>query len=590
MNKFFKSLGLGVSLVLTNRLCLLLFSSLPEDALIFASGIVFFIVATLFLVSENISDLLLCGFCGMFFMFFFEIFFGINLLPASESWFSAYWGGLFGSFFALCLSLVLTVKNISLKSIFKEKEIIMEKDLKIKLLLYMLISAMSFSYLVMPERAGISIPIFIIIQFVCLLFIVPDKKRLLWFIPISILSLNYFLYSNTLWYISNTIVIAVLYSCMFEKFKLYDTSLKFLKSVISRVLDTFTYIALPAKWTLELTDNKASAIKRIIIAFSITLPCALILTLVLSNADMVFSMKADSFFNNIFRHFKFHSVYIIFFGIIAGLYLFGVVYSSFCTRIPVGTKEFSIKADLIIINILLVSVLFVYTLFVIVQFKYLFAGAVLPEGLTYTEYARKGFFELLWLTVVNISIILIIMKITSDLSGSKSLFIKILCCYLCLITIVLLISSFYRMYLYTSDDGLTRLRFLVMGFLIFEAFGLLVTLYYIIKPKFNITLIYLLIALFYYMVLNIIPIDSIIAKNQITKFKNGEQDGLSYVFTLSPDAVPEIYEFSSKNSNPDLQEEINTYFNETKAESERIPKRWQRYNLSFAKALELIEK
>ena len=36
----------------------------------------------------------------------------------------------------------------------------MTKNTKIKLLLYAVISAVSFSYLIMPEKAGISVPVF----------------------------------------------------------------------------------------------------------------------------------------------------------------------------------------------------------------------------------------------------------------------------------------------------------------------------------------------------------------------------------------------------------------------------------------------
>ena len=51
------------------------------------------------------------------------------------------------------------------------------------------------------------------------------------------------------------------------------------------------------------------------------------------------------------------------------------------------------------------SVLAVYTIFIVIQFKYLFSGGVLPNGLNYSEYARRGFFELVVLSVLNIALI-----------------------------------------------------------------------------------------------------------------------------------------------------------------------------------------
>ena len=69
----------------------------------------------------------------------------------------------------------------------------MEKTLKTRLLFYLGISAISFLYLILAPKAGISVPIFIIIQFICLFFIVPQNKPLLIFIPIFILASNSFI-------------------------------------------------------------------------------------------------------------------------------------------------------------------------------------------------------------------------------------------------------------------------------------------------------------------------------------------------------------------------------------------------------------
>ena len=101
---------------------------------------------------------------------------------------------------------------------------------KAKLLAYALISSVTFALCVMPQLPGISIPVFTTIQFICLFFILPNKKRLLWFIPIGILSLNYFIYANTIWHISNFIVILFLYACMLTNFNLKDTSMSFFKN------------------------------------------------------------------------------------------------------------------------------------------------------------------------------------------------------------------------------------------------------------------------------------------------------------------------------------------------------------------------
>ena len=438
----------------------------------------------------------------------------------------------------------------------------------------------------MPENAGISVPIFVLLQAVMLWFLVPERKKLLLLIPIFMLSLNPFLSSSNLWNIPNFIICVILFISLFTKFEISKDNLAFFANILSNILLPFKTILLPFKWVFELNDKKTELLKRIVIALAIAVPVTFILTLVLSNADMVFSLKTETLFAGFLELVSFRTLYIIFCGIFAGLYLFGVVLHTHTGGVCRPQKEFSKKGDLIIINILLISILFVYTLFVIIQFKYLFAGSDLPEGLTYAKYARKGFFELLTLTGVNIVIILFTVKLTKHLDSKWCMLTKVLCHYLCAVTIILLISSFYRMMLYTESDGLTRLRFFVLGFLIFEAFGLLITFLYIARPKFNIALTYIVIAIVYYTLLNLVPTDNIIAKNQIDKYLNGERGDLTYVFTLSADVSPAIQVLYEKTDDEQLKNQIVTFID--KKTSSDIPKRWQRYNLSTEQAKRIL--
>jgi hypothetical protein len=278
----------------------------------------------------------------------------------------------------------------------------------------------------------------------------------------------------------------------------------------------------------------------------------------------------------------------VIYGILVGLYLFGMVYITYAPRKEEKAFEKKFKdGDLIVLNILLISILSIYTMFVIIQFRYLFAGSTLPYGLTFTEYARKGFFELLFLSGLNILLILITVNLTHEKQGLWSKITKGLCSYLCLVTIIMLTSSFYRMWLYNVDDGLTRLRFLVFGFLIFESIGLIITFFYIIKPKFNIVAVYLSIAILYYTILNIVPIDSIVAKNQIDLYLNNTNVGIDYILTLSPDASKQIERLKYDKT---YGVKVNYYFENLDKYYNSVPFRWQRFNLSLNQAFRIVEK
>ena len=465
----------------------------------------------------------------------------------------------------------------------------MEKSLKINLFIYMAISAVSFAYLVLPENAGISVPIWAVIQLICLYRIVPKKKPLLLFIPIMILAFNSFISANSMWRISNFLIIMVLYSVMclmmVDRFSVKEVSLRFIYHTLENIVNPLRYFSLPFKWCADTDKAYIKIIKRVLIGIAITAPCLLFVSIMLASADSVFFYDMNHFVSRkLFYLINFNAVSKILYGILVGIYLFGLGYIMHIPPKEETVERKTKNGDLIILNILLVSILVIYTIFVVIQFRYLFAGAALPYGLSFTEYARQGFFELLFLSGLNILLILITVYLTKEKQGLWHKITKGLCSYLCLVTMILLLSSFYRMWLYNADDGLTRLRFLVFGFLIFESIGLIITFFYIIKPVFNIIAVYLLIGLFYYTILNMIPIDRIVAKNQIDLYLNHKNVGIEYVLTLSPDAAEEILRikddavFGSKAAC--YLENLNKYYT-------GIPNRWQRFNLSLNKALEI---
>lgn len=121
--------------------------------------------------------------------------------------------------------------------------------------------------------------------------------------------------------------------------------------------------------------------------------------------------------------------------------------------------------------------------------------------------------------------------------------------------------------------------------MIFEALGLLITFAYIIRPKFNIAAIYLLLALTYYLVLNVIPMDRIIAKSQVDRYFSGSPAGIAYTMTLSSDAADEISRLLAPRPGDDaVKQQAEEYFENLKAKNDELPRRWQRFNLSLKHA------
>jgi hypothetical protein len=118
-----------------------------------------------------------------------------------------------------------------------------------------------------------------------------------------------------------------------------------------------------------------------------------------------------------------------------------------------------------IVVLALVDTLFVS--FVAVQAVYLFGGAdtLLRTGMTYSEYARRGFFELVAVATLVLGLVLLLDWLTRFLNRKARLVISLLHGLLICLTLVILASALFRMRLYQSEFGLTALRFYTTAFM-----------------------------------------------------------------------------------------------------------------------------
>ena len=490
----------------------------------------------------------------------------------------------------------------------------MEDRIKFKLSLYGVTSALTFIFLILTSNPGISIPLFFLIQFVCLYLIIKNTneiknvKGILVMVPIFIISLHHFISASHIWGPTNFLAIVFLYSVMIlllgNNLNLKRINIVSFLMAIGNVFEPFLNFIVPVKWITERSkDKEKSALaRRILLGIAISIPSVLFLILMLSSADMVFQNNFDFFLEWIDDLFEVFNIFKIVIGTFVGLYLFGHLYSAFVEEENSIYKLFSKgsnlvkqpKGDVIVLNILLVSILVIYTIFIAIQFKYLFSAGELPYGLNFAEYARRGFFELVFLSVLNIALILLTTYLLKDKiyveKNKWALITKLMLIYLCVLTGILLVSSFYRMSLYDNAYGFTRLRILVNIFLGFEAAGLIATLIYIVKHNFNILVIYTAIVLAFYMTINIVKIDEVIAKRNIDMYLAEQTESLDmdYLTSLSIDAAPQIIRLLDEEVQIMTRIKAKNYLRNINKMFDNSEYNWQSYNLSVYKTKELL--
>jgi hypothetical protein len=99
--------------------------------------------------------------------------------------------------------------------------------------------------------------------------------------------------------------------------------------------------------------------------------------------------------------------------------------------------------------------------FVVVQLTVLFGGhdhVLKTAGLTYAEYARQGFWELLAAAVLTLCVIAAAALTSHTPRLAHRLLLRSLLGALCAFTLVILVSALHRLRLYEEAFGLTRLR------------------------------------------------------------------------------------------------------------------------------------
>ncbi|MBI1877300.1 MAG: DUF4173 domain-containing protein [Chloroflexi bacterium] len=204
------------------------------------------------------------------------------------------------------------------------------------------------------------------------------------------------------------------------------------------------------------------------------------------------------------------------------------------------------------VTILLVLVDLLFLVFVGIQFAYLFGGQanITVEGYTYAEYARRGFFELLAVSVLTLGLIILLHQLVRGESAWQRGVFKGLSSLMVALVLVILASAFQRLLLYEIAYGYTELRLYSHIFMIWLAvtFVWFVGMLWYRPERFALGV--LLTSLGCLITLNVINPDAFIAKqnlagldtflaeeNQPYYRASGKLD-VEYLTTLSDDVVP----------------------------------------------------
>lgn len=299
----------------------------------------------------------------------------------------------------------------------------------------------------------------------------------------------------------------------------------------------------------------------VLIGLVIALPILAILTVLLVSADLVFSNQVEQFFAFLdldrLPEYIFRTVFVLILAVV----FFGVLLHSTHKpdKVPETGKELVPRflgwlEGTIVLS--LVNVLFV--LFVSVQVRYLFGGQanISEAGFTFSEYARRGFNELVMVTVFTLLIYLVFATVCKwNQKWQKGIFTGLSLLMFALV-LVILASAFTRLQLYENAYGFTRLR-TYTHFFIFWLAGLLAgsALLEVLKQRSKFALLLIIFAAGYSLNLASINLDGFVADKNIQRAAAGEEFDGKYLASLSADALPVMLrEYQDGGTAPEIKD------------------------------------
>ena len=423
------------------------------------------------------------------------------------------------------------------------------------------LAAWSFDILFYEKPWGINFPIFIALLvaaglgFATLKQIRPNSKSLWLLIPILLFPIASIFRSDPITHVFNVLITWVSLVALVLTFR----GGRWAEYSISDLLEKLLHYALylftkPFGW---LTGSKVGDSSprvstgrsngfAILRGLLLALPILVVLAALLASADAVF----ESNLKNFFAFFNWENLieFILRTLLVLALTIFITITYFFAVERSIDEQLFGLEKQGIArflgqieanVVLLLVNLLFLF--FVVIQFQYLFGGEtnIHLDGFTYAEYARRGFGELIAVAIVSLVILQVIHSIVRRENQTQSRFQIVLSVLIFIQLLVILASAYQRLNLYESAYGFSRLRTYAHVFLVWLAL-LLLTLAVCEVRRLSryFPLALYLTALGIGATINLMGVDACIAEWNINRSKSSNKLDITYLSSLSYDALP----------------------------------------------------
>ena len=242
-------------------------------------------------------------------------------------------------------------------------------------------------------------------------------------------------------------------------------------AALSAWLGVFPLVGRDVTWSELPRGGRLRQLRGAAVGGLLAFPLLVVFGGLFSSADAVFhDVVADAFaidFGAVLGHIALFGI----FTVLAAGYLRGALLRAAPSRsLTEGDSKVALGIIPVATALGLVDLLFL--VFVVIQVRYLFGGAELiatATSLTYAEYARRGFFELVTASALVLPLLTGADWLVRNESREHQRTFRQLALVLLLLLAVVMASAFTRMRLYVSEYGLSEDRLYATAFMLYLA-------------------------------------------------------------------------------------------------------------------------
>jgi len=280
----------------------------------------------------------------------------------------------------------------------------------------------------------------------------------------------------------------------------------------------------------------------------IAIPIVVIFAALLASADLVFAQRLQAFVQ-LFRLENLPQYIFRFIYILIGAYALAGTFLH-AARKSLDEKLVGLDKPLVPsflgfteAAVVLGAVVLLFALFTVVQFQYFFGGQtnIGVQGYTFSEYARRGFGELVAVAFFSLLLFLSLSAVVKRQDQAQRWAFSGLGLGMVALVGVMLASAFQRLVLYEAAYGFSRLRAYTHVFMIWLGVLLAVVLVLdILRRERAFALAALLASIGFALSLTLLNVDGFIVRQNVRRAAAGETLDVAYLASLSSDSVPAL--------------------------------------------------